>query len=81
MQDSALEEYNGFQVSGGVSISHPNCHNWTALGFVYSAKTRSPLVQIQRIEGSAFNKKSEAVEHGLTLARRWVDEYRVAEGR
>jgi hypothetical protein len=81
MQDSALEEYNGFLVSGGLSIGHPNCHKWTAQGFVYSAKTRSPLVQIQHIEGSVFKDKAEAIQHGLTLARRWVDQYHDAEGR
>jgi hypothetical protein len=38
-------------------------------------------VQIQHIEGSVFKDKAEAIQHGLTLARRWVDQYHDAEGR
>jgi hypothetical protein len=69
-----LEEYNGFLVDGSVTIAHPNCNRWQSFGRVYSAKMRSPLVQIMRIEGQSFESKEAAIRHGLELARRWVDE-------
>ena len=72
MDESLLEEYNGFLVDGSVMISHPN--RWQPLGGVYSAKTRRPLVQIARIEGHSFDSKKAAIQHGLELAKRWVDE-------
>ena len=75
MDESPLEEYNGFFVDGSVTIGHPNSNKWQSLGTVYSAKTRSPLVQIIRIEGQSFASKEAAIQHGLELARRWVDEH------
>jgi hypothetical protein len=74
MDESQLEEYNGFLVDGSVIVGHPNCNRWRSMGAVYSAKTRSPLVQIVRIEGQSFGSKKAAIEHGLELAKRWVDE-------
>jgi hypothetical protein len=32
------------------------------------------LVQIARIEGQSFGSKQAAVQHGLELAKQWVDE-------
>jgi hypothetical protein len=75
MDESSLEEYNGFLVDGSVMIAHPNCSKWQSLGMVYLAKTRSPLVQLIRIEGESFDSKEAAVRHGRELAKRWVDEY------
>ena len=74
MDESLLEEYNGFLVDGSVTIAHPNCTNWQSLGTVYSVKTRTSLVQIRRIEGQSFATKEAAIQHGLELARRWVDD-------
>ena len=75
MDEAPLEEYNGFFVDGSVTIGHPNSNKWQSIGIVYSAKTRSPLVQIIRIEGQSFDSKKAAIQHGLELARRWVDEH------
>ena len=75
MDESPLEEYNGFLVDGSVTIGHPNSNKWQSHGTVYSAKTRSPLVQIMRIEGQRFASKEAAIQDGLELARRWFDEY------
>jgi hypothetical protein len=44
------------------------------IGNGLSAKTRSPLVQITRIEGQNFDSKEAAIQHGLKLAKGWVDE-------
>jgi hypothetical protein len=74
MDESPFEEYNGFLVNGSVKIPHPNCSTWRSLGMVYSAKTRSPLLQIVRIEGQSFDSKEAAIQHGRQLAKRWVDE-------
>jgi hypothetical protein len=73
MDESPLEEYNGFLVDGSVTIAHPNCTGWQSLGTVYSAKTRSPLVQVVRIEGQSFDSQAAAIKQGLELARQWVD--------
>ena len=67
MDGMTLEEYNGFLVDGSVIIPHPNSNHWQSLGGVYSAKTRSPLVQIGRIEGQTFDSKEAAIQAGLTL--------------
>ena len=75
MAESPLEAYNGFLVDGSVTIAHPTCSKWQSVGTVYSAKTRSPLVQIMRIEGYSFASKEAAKRHGIELARRWVDEH------
>jgi hypothetical protein len=32
------------------------------------------LVEIARIEGESFGTKEAAIQHGLELAKRWVDE-------
>jgi hypothetical protein len=32
------------------------------------------LVQIARIEGQSFGSKQAAIQHGLELAKQWVDE-------
>jgi hypothetical protein len=74
MDEIPLQEYKGFLVDGSVMIPHPNSNRWQSLGGVYSAKTRSPLVQIARIEGQSFGSKQAAVQHGLELAKQWVDE-------
>jgi hypothetical protein len=74
MDESLLQEYNGFLVDGSVIIAHPNSNRWQSLATVYSAKTRSPLVEIIRIEGESFGTKEAAVQHGLELAKQWVDE-------
>jgi hypothetical protein len=74
MEESLLEEYNGFLIDGSVMIPHPNSNHWQSLGGVYSAKIRSPLVQIARIEGQSFDSKRAAIQDGLELAKRWVDE-------
>ena len=74
MDEAPLQEYCGFLIDGSVTIAHPNCNRWQSIGGVYSAKTRSPLVQIVRLEGESFGRKEAAVKHGLELARRWVDE-------
>jgi hypothetical protein len=39
-------------------------------------KTRSPLVQLMRIEGLSFNSREAAIRHGLEFAKRWVDEHK-----
>ena len=74
MDGSPLEEYNAFLVDGSISIAHPTCSKWQSVGTVYSAKTRSPLVQIMRIEGQSFATKEAAKRHGIELAKKWVDE-------
>ena len=73
MDASLLQEYNGFLVDGRYD-PHPNSNRWQSLGGVYSAKTRSPSVQIARIEGQSFTSKEAALQHGLELAKHWVDE-------
>jgi hypothetical protein len=75
MDELLLEEYKGFLVDGSVMIAHPNSNRWQSLGTVYSAKTRSPLIQIIRIEGERFDGKEAAIQHGFELAKRWVDEH------
>jgi hypothetical protein len=75
MDELLLEEYKGFLVDGSVMIAHPNSNRWQSLGTVYSAKTRSPLIQIIRIEGERFDSKEAAIQHGFELAKRWVDEH------
>jgi hypothetical protein len=75
MDESPFEEYNGFLVDGSVTIGHRNSNKWQSLRTVYSAKTRSPLVQIMRIEGQSFVSKEAAIRHGLELARQWIDEH------
>jgi hypothetical protein len=74
MDELLLEEYKGFLVDGSVMIAHPNSNRWQSLGTVYSAKTRSPLIQIIRIEDQRFDSEQAAVQHGLVLAKGWVDE-------
>jgi hypothetical protein len=76
MDESPLEEYNGFLVDGSVTIPRPNSREWHSFGAVYSANTRSPLVQIVRIEGQSFATKEAAIRHGVELAKRWVDDHR-----
>jgi hypothetical protein len=53
----------------------PDSRKWQSLGAVYSAKTRSPLVEIVRIEGRSFESKEAAVRHGVELAKRWIDDH------
>ena len=74
MDESLLEEYMGFLDDGSVAIAHPNCNSWQSTGGVYSANTRSPLVEIARIEGQNVGNKQAALQNGLELAKRWVDE-------
>lgn len=73
MAETALEEYKGYLIAGSIMISS-NSREWSSLGYVYSARTRSPLAELKRIEGPPFNTKEEALQHGIILAKRWVDE-------
>jgi hypothetical protein len=41
-------------------IAHPDSNRWQSLATVYSAKTRSPLVEVIRIEGENFATKEAA---------------------
>jgi hypothetical protein len=75
MDESLLQEYKEFLVDGSVIIAHPNSNRWQSLATIYSAKTRSPLVEIIRIEDESFGTKEAAIQHGLELAKRWVDEH------
>jgi hypothetical protein len=69
MEESPLAEYKGSLVHDSVTIAHPNPMSGSHSKPVYSAKTRSPLVEIIRIEGQRFAGKQAAIQHGLELAR------------
>ena len=43
------------------------------MGTVYSAN-KSPVTEIRRIEGSLLANREDAIQHGLELAKQWVDE-------
>ena len=50
-------------------------------GTVFSVKIRSPVTEIKRIEGSVFVSNDEAIQHGLELAKQWVDEQGIGKDK
>lgn len=75
--DSPLAPYNGFLIHGAAMFGNPNSNRWRSLGIVFSANATNPT-EVTRIQGTLFVSKREATEHGLELAKRWVDENEVS---
>jgi hypothetical protein len=63
--------YKGYKISGQSSPSYiEGCHS---LGTVYRNGRAGSIIEVARIEGRIFQTMKEAEEHGLQLAKEWVD--------
>ena len=66
--------YRGYKISGESSPSYmEGCHS---LGTIYRKGRASLIIEVARIEGRIFATMEEAEEHGLQLAKEWVDRRR-----
>jgi hypothetical protein len=64
-------QYKGFKI-GGSSIPMIMA-GWESLGTVYRNGRTGSMIEVARIEGKLFETMKEAEDHGLELAREWVD--------
>ena len=46
---------------------------WESLGTVYRNGRTGSMIEVARIDGKIFQTMKEAEDHGLELAREWVD--------
>jgi hypothetical protein len=66
--------YKGYKISGESSPSYmEGCHS---VGAVYRNGRAGSIIQVARIEGTLCRTMKEAEEHGLQLAKEWVDRRR-----
>ena len=64
-------EYKGFKIDGeSVPMFTSGCES---LGTVYKPGRSGSIIEVARIEGKIFKTMKEAKEHGLVMAREWVD--------
>ena len=64
-------EYKGFKISGtSTPIYMEGCES---RGSVCKPARAGSIIEIARIEGKIFKTMREAEDHGLVLARHWVD--------
>ncbi len=64
-------QYKGFKI-GGSSIPMI-MSGWESLGTVYRNGRTGSMIEVARIDGKMFQTMTEAEDHGLELAREWVD--------
>ena len=68
-------EYKGYKISGtSTPMYMEGCES---LGSVCKPGRGSSIIEVARIEGKIFKTMKEAEEHGLELAREWVDKRRL----
>ena len=66
--------YKGYKISGESSPSYTKgCHSF---GTVYGNGPGGSIIEVARLEGKIFPTMKEAEEHGLELAKKWVDRRR-----
>jgi hypothetical protein len=64
-------QYKGFKIGGSSNpISMSGCES---LGTVYRNGRTGSMIEVARIKGKIFETMKEAEDHGLELAREWVD--------
>ena len=64
-------QYKGFKISGSsFPMFMSGCKS---LGTVYRNGRTGSMIEVARIEGKLFETMKEAEDHGLELAREWVD--------
>ena len=68
-------EYKGYKISGtSTPIYMEGCES---RGSVFKPARAGSIIEVARIEGKIFKTMKEAKEHGLVLAREWVDKRRL----
>jgi hypothetical protein len=68
-----IVEYKGYYLSGSQVPQYMTGSK--SLGIVCVAGKFGSIVEVQRIPGRHFESAEQAQEHGLELAKQWVDEH------
>jgi len=68
-----IVEYKGYYLSGSiVPQCIKGCHS---LRIVCLADKQGSIIEVKRIPGRSFDTSEQAEEHGLELAKQWVDDH------
>jgi hypothetical protein len=70
-----LERYKGFLIDGSAAPTFATGFDWYSQGIVLRPSRLSSIVEVKRLEGSAFHIKEEAERHGLKLCKEWIDKW------
>jgi hypothetical protein len=68
-----LERYKGFLIDGSAVPTFATGFDWYSQGIILRPGRLSSIVEIKRIQGTIFNSKEAAEEHGLELCKDWID--------
>lgn len=68
-----IVEYKGYYISGSQIPLYMTGSK--SLGIVCVSGKFGSIIEVQRIDGKNFETTEQAEEHGLELAKRWVDEH------
>ena len=64
-------EYRGYVIGGW---ARPELTKGsTSIGVVYKRDKFGSLIQVHRIEGTLYESKEQAEQHGIELCKEWID--------
>jgi hypothetical protein len=64
-------EYRGYVIGGW---ARPELTKGsTSIGVVYNRDKFGSLIQVHRIEGTLYESKEQAEQHGIELCKEWID--------
>jgi hypothetical protein len=72
-----IVEYKGYYLSGSIVRQHITGSK--SLGIVCVAGKLGSIIEVKRIPGRCFETTEQAEQHGLELAKQWVDDRRSTE--
>ena len=68
-----IKRYKGFLIDGSAVPTFATGFDWYSQGIILRPGRLSSIVEIKRIQGTIFNSKEAAEQHGLQLCRDWID--------
>ena len=70
-----FERYKDFLSTSSAVPTFATGFDWYSQGIVLRPGRLSSIVEVKRLEGSAFHSKEEAERHGLKLCKEWIDKW------
>jgi O-succinylbenzoate synthase len=68
-----IVEYKGYYLSGSIVRQHMTGSK--SLGILCVAGKLGSMTEVKRIPGRYFETSEQAQQHGLELAKQWVDDH------
>ena len=70
-----FERYKDFLITSSAVPTFATGFDWYSQGIMLRPGRLSSIVEVKRLEGSAFHSKEAAERHGLKLCKEWIDKW------